>query len=92
VEHQDLAILKGLALTLAGGQVQADRVPVGGHHVMHLHPEGAGRQLDRLAEEPQDRVDAAVVAASTPRPGKCQTISGSNSSRWISMSPLANAS
>jgi hypothetical protein len=29
---------------------------------MHFHPEGSGRQLHRLAEEPQDRVGAAMVA------------------------------
>jgi hypothetical protein len=49
-------------LALARGQMHPDAVPVVGHDVMQLGPEGPGRQLHSPAEEPQDRVDAAVVA------------------------------
>jgi hypothetical protein len=38
-----------------------DGVLVVGHDVMQLGPEGPGRQLHGPAEEPQDRVSAAVV-------------------------------
>jgi hypothetical protein len=34
---------------------------------------------------------APLVPAGALRPGKCQTISGSNRSRRVSMSPVANA-
>jgi hypothetical protein len=43
--------------------VHADRVPVVGHHIMQLGPEGPGRQLHRPAKEPEDHVGATVVAS-----------------------------
>jgi hypothetical protein len=48
---------------LPRGQLDPDGVLVVGHDVMQLGPEGPGRQLHGTAEEPQDLVDAAVVAA-----------------------------
>ena len=91
VEHRDLPILKPPALTLPSGQVHADRVPVIGHHVMQLGPKGPGRQLHRPAEEPEDRVRAAVVAGQRAAAREVPEDLGVEQLR-VSMSPLAKAS
>jgi hypothetical protein len=68
-----------------------DGVPVVGHDVMQLGPECPGRQLHGPAEEPQDRVDAAVVAGQRAAAREVPDDPWVEQLAEVSMSPLANA-
>jgi hypothetical protein len=63
-----------------------------GDDVVDLNPEVATGQLYRPGEEAEHGVDALVIAGQLAAAGACQTMSGSNSSRRVSMSPLLKAS
>jgi hypothetical protein len=92
VEHQGVVVLQGPAFPFGVGDMQADRVLVIGVDVVDLDPEVATGQFHGLGEDAEHGVDALVVAGQLAAAGACQTMSGWNSSRRVSMSPWLKAS